>query len=58
LFLGILEYLRVELPLGVLGLAVEFVPKVCSGYQTGRALYVLSSSKNIFSFLKNFKLFL
>ena len=31
--LGMLEHLGVELPLGVVGLAVEFVPKVCSGHQ-------------------------
>ena len=29
---GMLEYLGVELPLGVVGLAVEFAPKVCSGH--------------------------
>ena len=37
--LGVLECLGVELPLGVVGLAAEFVPKVCSGChprQTGR----------------------
>ena len=28
---GVLEHLGVELPLGVVGLAVEFAPKVCSG---------------------------
>jgi hypothetical protein len=33
MILGVLEHLGVELPLGVVGLAVEFVPKVCSGYQ-------------------------
>jgi hypothetical protein len=27
-----LEHLGVDLPLGVVGLAVEFVPKVCSGH--------------------------
>jgi hypothetical protein len=27
-----LEYLRVELPLGIVGLAVDFAPKVCSGH--------------------------
>ena len=27
-----LEHLGVELPLGVVGLAAEFVPKVCSGH--------------------------
>ena len=27
-----LEHLGVELPLGVVGLAVEFAPKVCSGH--------------------------
>jgi hypothetical protein len=31
LILGVLERLGVELPLGVVGLAVEFAPKVCSG---------------------------
>ena len=30
--LGVLENLRVELPLGVLGLGVELVPKICSGH--------------------------
>jgi hypothetical protein len=29
--LGVLELLAVELPLGVVGLTVEFAPKVCSG---------------------------
>jgi hypothetical protein len=29
--LGMLEHLGVELPLGIVGLAVEFAPKVCSG---------------------------
>ena len=32
LILGVLELLGLELPLGVVGLAVEFVPKVCSGH--------------------------
>ena len=32
LVLGVLEHLGVELPLGVVGLAAEFVPKVCSGH--------------------------
>ena len=31
-FLGLLECLGVELPLGVVGLADKFVPKVCSGH--------------------------
>jgi hypothetical protein len=31
--LGLLEYLGVELLPGVVGLAVGFVPKVCSGHQ-------------------------
>ena len=31
--LGVLENLGVELPLGVVGLAAEFGPKVCSGLQ-------------------------
>ena len=31
--LGVLERLGVELPLGVVGLAVEFMPKVCSGHR-------------------------
>ena len=31
MILGVLELLGVELPLGVVGLTVEFVPKVCSG---------------------------
>ena len=30
-----LEHLGVELPLGVVGLAAEFVPKVCSGHPLG-----------------------
>ena len=30
--LGVLECLGVELFLGVVGLAVEFAPKVCSGH--------------------------
>ena len=29
MILGMLEHLGMELPLGVVGLAVEFVPKVC-----------------------------
>ena len=45
MILGVLECLGVELPLGVVGLAAEFRPKVCSGLQlraegtcaTGRA---------------------
>ena len=32
MILGMLEHLGVELPLGVVGLAVEFAPKVCSGH--------------------------
>ena len=37
MILGMLECLGVELPLGVVGLAVQFSPIVCSGYwaQTG-----------------------
>ena len=31
--LGMLEHLGVDLPLGVVGLAAEFAPKVCSGHQ-------------------------
>jgi hypothetical protein len=30
--LGVLEHLGVEFPLGVVGLAAELVPKVCSGH--------------------------
>ena len=30
--LGMIEGLGVELPLGVVGLVVEFMPKVCSGH--------------------------
>ena len=30
--LGVSEHLGVKLPLGVVRLAVEFVPKVCSGH--------------------------
>ena len=33
LSLGVLEHLGVEFPLGVVGLAAEFGPQVCSGYQ-------------------------
>ena len=33
---GMLECLGVELPLGVVGLAVEFASKVCSGLQPDR----------------------
>jgi hypothetical protein len=29
--LGMLEYLGVKLPLGVVGLAAEFVPRFCAG---------------------------
>jgi hypothetical protein len=32
MILGMLEHLGVELPLGVVELAVEFIPKVCSGH--------------------------
>ena len=41
MILVMLEYMRLELPLGVFGLAVKFAPKVCSGHQprqTGRNL--------------------
>jgi hypothetical protein len=31
--LGMLQHLGVELPLGVVGLAVEFAPKVCLGHR-------------------------
>ena len=31
MILGVLKHLGVELPLGVVGLAAEFMPKVCSG---------------------------
>jgi hypothetical protein len=31
--LGVLEHLGVELPLGFVGLAGEFEPKVCSGHE-------------------------
>ena len=34
MILGVLEHLGVDLPLGVVGLAAEFPPKVCSGHQT------------------------
>jgi hypothetical protein len=33
MILGVLEFLGVEFPLGVVGLAAEFVPKVSSGVQ-------------------------
>jgi hypothetical protein len=32
MILGVLEYLGVDISLGVVGLASEFVPKVCSGH--------------------------
>jgi hypothetical protein len=32
MILGVLEHLGVELPLGVVGLAAEFMPKVSSGH--------------------------
>jgi hypothetical protein len=32
IILGVLELLGVDLTLGVVGLAVEFAPKVCSGH--------------------------
>ena len=35
LILGVLEHLRVQLPLGVVGLGVEPAPKVCLGYILG-----------------------
>ena len=31
MILGVLECLEVELPLGVVEMAVEFAPKICSG---------------------------
>ena len=31
--LGVLEHLGVELPLSIVGLAAEFVSKVCSGHE-------------------------
>ena len=31
--LDVLELLEMELPLGVMGLTAEFMPKVCSGHQ-------------------------
>jgi hypothetical protein len=31
MILGVLEILGVELPLGIVGLAVEFQPNICSG---------------------------
>ena len=34
MILGVLEILGVELPLGIVGLAVEFEPKVCSGHRS------------------------
>jgi hypothetical protein len=33
MILGVLELLGVDLSLGVVGLAVEFLPKVCSGHR-------------------------
>jgi hypothetical protein len=33
MILGMLECLGVDLPVGVVGLAVEFEPKVCSGHR-------------------------
>jgi hypothetical protein len=32
MILGVLECLGVDVPLGVMGLAAEFEPKVCSGH--------------------------
>jgi hypothetical protein len=32
MILGVLECLGVDLPLDVVGLAMEFMPKVCSGH--------------------------
>jgi hypothetical protein len=40
--LDMLEYLGVELPLGVVGLGMEPVSKVCSGYRF-RPSYKISS---------------
>ena len=37
MILGVSELLGVKLPLGVVGLAVEVVPKVCSGHQPDRS---------------------
>ena len=34
MILGVLELLGTEIPLGIVGLAVEFVPKVCSQHRT------------------------
>ena len=33
MILGVLELLGVDLPVGIVGLAAEFMPKVCSGHQ-------------------------
>ena len=33
MIMGVSELPRVEFPLGVVGLALEFVPKVCSGHR-------------------------
>jgi hypothetical protein len=57
LILGMLELLGVELPLGVVWLAAEFVPKVCSGHwprQIRRLVsffYFLSLSKTYLCFI-------
>ena len=53
MILGMLEYLEVELPLGVVGLGTELMPKVCSGHQIrtegqGKYLVLNKNAREIF----------
>ena len=53
MILGMLEHLEVELPLGVVGLGTELMPKVCSGHQIrtegqGKYLVLNKNAREIF----------
>jgi hypothetical protein len=41
MILGMLEHLGVELPLGVVGLAVEFVPKDCFNTSVFKFIFLI-----------------
>jgi hypothetical protein len=52
MILGMLEHLGVELPLGVVGLAVKFAPKFCSVLRPrleGSTLPTLNTRRHILS---------
>jgi hypothetical protein len=57
MILEVLENMGVELPLGVMGLAAEFMPKICSGHRPrkGRDSSIIIhqfDNKNIFLRMK------